>query len=239
MASDGATTGPPPSIAHLLTLAADKPADVLQQLQQHPSLAGAADEHGYSLVHAAASYGHEALLRALINDYHVDANIADEDDETALFSVEDVAMAGVLLELRTDPDRRNAEGMTAAEKFAAEGEYPEIAAFLRKHTSGLEADAGEEGQGEGSEVTAAASASSAAAPPRLPDGVRINVGTMREADVGEEPDPEFRRRIEELAAREDFDHEEGQRELRNLITDAVSGLTGESGQGSATRVRRE
>lgn len=40
-----------------------------------------------------------------------------------------------------------------------------------------------------------------------------------------EPDPAFRRRIEELAARENFESDEGQQELRALITDAVRGTS--------------
>jgi len=44
-------------------------------------------------------------------------------------------------------------------------------------------------------------------------------------EVGEDLPPvdeEFRRRIEELATRGDFNSEEGQRELRRLVTEAVS-----------------
>jgi hypothetical protein len=58
----------------------------------------------------------------------------------------------------------------------------------------------------------------------VPDGISINVRTMTPDDVGEEVvDPEFKRRIEELAAREDFQGEDGQRELRELITEAIRG----------------
>lgn len=35
------------------------------------------------------------------------------------------------------------------------------------------------------------------------------------------PGPEFRRRIEESAARDDFQAKDGQRQLRELITDAL------------------
>jgi hypothetical protein len=38
-----------------------------------------------------------------------------------------------------------------------------------------------------------------------------------------EVDPEFRRRIEELAAREDFDTAEGQARLRRLVEDTLAG----------------
>jgi hypothetical protein len=201
-------------------------------LQAYPDLAPKQDAHGYSLVHAAASYSHEDLLRALIKDFKVDPNIKDEDGETALFSVEDVPMAELLLELGTDMSLRNSEGQTAEEKLDDEDEQPEIAAYLRRQAGGGN-EAIDEGAGQNAESHAESSNGTQRVPP-LPEGVKINVGTIPEAEVGEEPDPEFRRRIEELAAREDFDREDAQRELRNLITDAVSGLAGD-GQGSGRR----
>jgi len=43
----------------------------------------------------------------------------------------------------------------------------------------------------------------------------------------QEPDPEFKRRIEELASRDNFHTEEGQQELRDLIVDAIRGVGGD------------
>jgi len=63
--------------------------------------------------------------------------------------------------------------------------------------------------------------------PPLPEGVQVNLGAMAPEDAGEVADPEFRRRIEELASREDFQGEEGQRELRVLIEEALRGQVGE------------
>ena len=59
--------------------------------------------------------------------------------------------------------------------------------------------------------------------------VSINVGAAPEENVveGQEPDPEFRRRIEELASSENFQSEEGQKELRDLIIDAVRDVSNE------------
>ena len=49
---------------------------------------------------------------------------------------------------------------------------------------------------------------------------------------------DFVARIEELAARDDFHSEEGQRELRSLVEDAMRGVPGDaSGQGRAQRRR--
>jgi hypothetical protein len=223
----------PPSIDRLLNLVPDSPDSVLAQLQAYPDLAPQQDAHGYSLIHAAASYSQAELLRALIKDFKVSANITDEDGETALFSVEEIPMAELLLELGTDPSLRNHEGQTAAEKLDDEDEQPEVAAFLRRQ-------AGETNNDEESTQSnhdAPTSNTTQRVPP-LPEGVRINVGTMPAEEVGEAPDPEFRRRIEELAAREDFDREEAQRELRSLITDAVSGLAGD-GQGAGRKQRRD
>jgi hypothetical protein len=221
----------PPSIDRLLNLVPDAPDSVLAQLQAYPDLAPKQDAHGYSLIHAAASYSQAALLRALITDFQVSPNITDEDGETALFSVEDIPMAQLLLELGTDPSLRNHENQTAAEKLDDEDEQPEVAAFLRRQAG----ESNDEGSAESQD---AQSSNGTQRVPPLPEGVRINVGTMPAEEVGEAPDPEFRRRIEELAAREDFDREEAQRELRSLITDAVSGLAGD-GQGAGRKQRRD
>lgn len=224
---------PAPTIDRLLNLVPDNPDAVLSQLQSHSNLASKQDAHGYSLLHAAASYGHVALLKALVNDFQVDPNIKDEDGETALFSVEEVDMAKALIDLGTDMDLPNDDGHTAAEKLADEDEQPAVAAYLR------------EASGQNNGAIFAASNSSLAngdsndlpPPPPLPAGLQLNVGTMAAGDVGDEPDPEFRRRIEELAARGDFEGEEGQRELRDLVVEALSGVTNEGPAPPASRRR--
>lgn len=223
-----------PTIDALLNLVPDSPSTVLSHLAAHPALASARDAHGYSLLHAAASYGQLALLRALVRDHGAAPDLVDEDAETALFAAESVAVARCLVEeLGADAARRNADGLTAADKIEAEDEWPLVAAYLRARAGGGDGAAAD---GEGAVQGGQAGAQH---PPPLPDGVKINVGTMEEpADEEQMPDPEFRRRIEELAAREDFRGEEGQRELRNLIVEAVSGLTLE-GQGREARRRVE
>lgn len=222
-----------PSIDRLLNLVPDNPDTVTSQLQTHPDLANKQDAHGYSLLHAAASYGHDALLRVLVNEYHVDANIKDEDGETALFSVEEVDMAKVLIELGTNMDLRNNDGQTAAEKLADEDEQPAVAAYLREAGG----NTGDENSTAPSSSLANGDSNGIHPPPPLPAGLQLNVGTMAAGDVGEEPDPEFRRRIEELAARGDFEGEQGQRELRELVVEALSGVTNE-GQAPPSSRRR-
>lgn len=235
----------PPSIDRLLNQVPDSPSVVLFSLRSFPDLASQQDSHGYSLLHAAASYGHEDLLRALVQELHVSPDLLDEDGETCLFVAENVAIARVIVELGVSISTRNSEGQTAAEKLDDEDEQPLVAAYLREATSQstgaaastLTQTGGANGSVAAQNGTAGQSESNGVhPPPPMPNGVKINVGTMDQGEAGEEPDAEFRRRIEELAARDDFQGEDGQRELRNLITDAVTGLAAD-GQGAATRRR--
>ncbi|KAK4146095.1 uncharacterized protein C8A04DRAFT_10124 [Dichotomopilus funicola] len=211
-------------------LAADNPAALLALLHEHPSLADGQDEHGYSLVHAAASYNHYDLLRTLIRDFDVPVDLKDEDGETALFVVETVEAARILVvELGLDSKIRNDEGQTALEKIEAEGDFPDVVEYLQNWdekpptsngANGINGTVAQEQNG----VSASSSAEAADLPP-VPEGLQVTMGTMNEAEVegGPQPDPEFRRRIEELAAREDFQTPEGQAELRRLVEEAVSG----------------
>ncbi|KAL2120935.1 hypothetical protein VTJ04DRAFT_4962 [Mycothermus thermophilus] len=202
-------------------LAADNPQALLALLREQPSLAPCQDEHGYSLVHAAASYNHLELLRALVREFNAPVDLRDEDGETALFVVETVAAAKVLVEeLGLDKTIRNSEGQTAREKLEEEGDWPRVVEYLK----GLEGDDGaakaEEGASTTNGTTAGTQPDSELPPP--PEGLQVTVGTMNENEAEELPvDPEFRRRIEELAAREDFQTPEGQAELRRLVEEAL------------------
>lgn len=214
-----------PTIDRLLNLAADDPAAVLAQLPAHPHLAAQRDAHGYSLAHAACSYGHLDLLRALVRDYHVSPDVRDEDQETPLFAAESVDAARCLLEeLGADAAARNDEGQTAEEKIEADGDFPLVAAYLRSRMAGAsngDAVAAAEAQQNGS--------NGLTHPPPLPNGVKVNVGTMSTDEVPDDVvDPEFKRKIEELAAREDYQSEEAQAELRRLVQDAVGGMRSDS-----------
>lgn len=187
---------------------------LLPLLRSNPSLASAQDAHGYSLLHAASSYNHIDLLKTLVSEFGVDINLKDEDGETCLFVAETLDAAKCLVEeLKIDCSIKNDDGVIAVEKFEQEDEYPEIAMFLRQQT--------------GDQRTA--SPESNTRMPPLPPNVSIGVNTADEQNAlaDQEPDPEFKRRIEELAAREDFQSEEGQSELRELIADAVRGVGNE------------
>lgn len=194
-------------------MAAENPAGVLSLLQTNPSIATGQDEHGYSLLHAATSYGHIDLLRALVNEYNVDVNLLDEDGETCLFVTETVDIAKCLVEeLRVDFYRKNYEGFTALDNIETEDAFPEVAAYLR--------------QVMGLPIPAEKPADALNPAPPLPPNIQVNMGTVSEQEVNagaDQVDPEFKRRIDELAAREDFHSEETQSELRNLVQDALRG----------------
>lgn len=213
----------------LLNLVPDSPQIVLTHLASAPNLADAKDGHGYSLLHAASSYNQIPLLRTLIQTYNVSPNIVDEDNETPLFAAENVEVVQALLELGADAGWKNAEGFTATMKIEGEGDFPLVAQYLKENTTS-DPSASTETSGLGGIYPH---------PPPLPNGVQVSIGTMEEPEEAGAPDPEFRRRIEELAARDDFQGDEGQRQLRELVTEAVTGIrTGEEEDGRDARRRR-
>jgi hypothetical protein len=228
----------PYTIDRLLNLVPDSPDTVIAHLRDHPNLASQQDSHGYSLLHAATSYGHLQLAQLLIKDFNVPANIADEDDETALFNAETVEMAKELHLLGVSLDAKNSEGQTAAEKLDDEDEQPAVAAFLRQAAGGASVDEAVAQTGVAADSNGTNGTDGVHAPPPLPGNFEVNVGTMDASEAGEEPNPEIRRRIEELAARPDFQTEQGQAELRELVSEILTGF-GQEGQGSATRRRVE
>lgn len=201
-------------------LAAENSPSLFPLLRLDPSIASKQDEHGYSLLHAAASYSHISLLRSLVSEFNVDVNLKDEDGETCLFVTESVAVATCLVEeLHLDTSMMNNDGLTARQKIEEEGDFLEVASYLRSRSGGMMSETGD------SSPMAAQSH-----PPPLPANVTVNISTPADQSLNsenQEADPEFRRRIEELAARADFHGEETQQELRNLITDAVRGVTAE------------
>ncbi|KAI4251624.1 MAG: hypothetical protein LQ352_004745, partial [Teloschistes flavicans] len=200
---------------NIFILASDNSPNLLPTLRAKPSLASSQDSHGYSLLHAAASYNHYNLLRTLIHEFHVDPNIKDEDSETPLFVAETVQTAQILAESQCDLAAKNDEGLTAEEKIRVEGDFVVVADYL-KELRMRSGDPTLPSSTENGEVSPR--------PPPLPPNVTLNVGTTTEDEVPAEVDREFRAKIEELAAREDFRGEEGQRQLRELVTEAVRGV---------------
>jgi hypothetical protein len=204
-------------------LAADNSPELLPLLRRHHSIASSQDDHGYSLVHAAASYNHLNLLRSLLVEFNVPVDLKDEDNETALFVCETIECARLLVEeFHADTTVKSMDGKTARERIESDGDFPEVAAYL------LELEKSK-GRPHGNSIHHTASQENIISPaPPLPEGLSIDIGTMAPEDVGEEVvDPDFKRRIEELAALGDFEGEEGQRQLRELITEAVRGQIGQ------------
>ena len=199
---------------------------LLPLLRSKPDLASQQDSHGYSLLHAAASYGHVSLLKSLVQEFNVDINLIDEDGETCLFVAETVEVARCLVEeLGIDTKIQNEDGLTAAEVIERDNEWPELASYMKAvHISSVGARETATPKNEDSGETARL--------PPLPPNMRLDIHTAAESDlvdgVDGSPDPEFRKRIEELAARDNFHSDEGQKELRNLISDAVKGMGGEN-----------
>ncbi|CAJ2512679.1 Uu.00g007980.m01.CDS01 [Anthostomella pinea] len=202
--------------ANPFLLAADNSPALLPLLRENPALASQQDAHGYSLVHAAASYNHLDLLRALIREFNVDVNLRDEDKETALFVVETVDAARVLVEeLGADVMIQGADGNIAPQKISEEGDFPQVAEYLKSKEAGRVGDLLNGTNGVSQDGTAA---------PTLPEGLDISVSTVTPAEQNEaEIDPEFRRRIEQLADRDDFHTDAGQAALRELVQDAIVG----------------
>ncbi|ELQ43682.1 hypothetical protein MCOR27_002265 [Pyricularia oryzae] len=197
-------------------LAADNKPELLPLLRENPSMASQQDEHGYSLIHAAASYNHLDLLRTLVREFSVPVDLRDEDGETALFVVETVEAARVLVEeLGLDEKIKGSEGLTAREKIEAEEEFPEVAEWLKAREGGA---SGVNGHSNG------VNGDSAAGLPPVPQGLSVTMGTMNDpAEDGPGPNPEIRRLIDEFAARDDHDTPEAQAELRQLIMQVISG----------------
>ncbi|KAK2801121.1 hypothetical protein FQN50_007848 [Emmonsiellopsis sp. PD_5] len=194
-------------------LAADNSPSLLPLLRANPALASSQDEHGYSLLHAAASYGHIDLLRALVQEFNVNVNLLDEDGETCLFVAETVEVARCLIEeLGVDRNIRNSIDVKAEEVIASDGDFPLLIAYLQGTLA-----ANDPSQLLHSSAT-------------IPPNVTVNLGSIVDPAVNGDDgvDPEFKRRIEELAARENFHTEEGQRELRELVTDALRGVNAET-----------
>ncbi|CUS08337.1 unnamed protein product [Tuber aestivum] len=182
-------------------------------LSQDPTCVNSKDENGYTPIHAAVSYNHIPLLRSLVRTHGGDVNVQDSEGDTPLFVAETVEVARVLVEeLGADVGHRNGLGLTAADTIEEDGQFPLVAAYLCG-LGAVEATAGEDGEGvEGRATTY----------PKPPPGISVDLSAAEDASEALPPvDDALRRKIEELAAREDFNNEETQRELRGLVTQAV------------------
>lgn len=225
------------------------PEQLLQTyLPTHPTISRTADVNGYTLLHAIASYASPDLpssydlLRTLVTQYRVPVNVADAEGDTPLFYAERVETVRILVEeLGADWSVRNVEGITAEDNAVANREdedgttaegWAGVADFLSKLRSAVEGGVSIAGNGNTSLTSnIQGDGGSQRSLPPLPPGMSINVATVTDAEAVQgvdTPDPEFRARIEALAARPDFEDDKGQEELKRLVEDAVGGLAGDA-----------
>ena len=143
----------------------------------------AQDELGYSPIHAAASYGHKALVELLIKA-GADLTLRDGDGDTALHVCEDGEVAALLVAAGADIAAPNAEGQTPIDVCRDE-QRADMLRFFAK-TAGLDinftftAKEGDAGAGAGG-ATAGSSAgagASAAEPP-----LEVTASAQRHAEV--------------------------------------------------------
>ncbi|CAK5268732.1 unnamed protein product [Mycena citricolor] len=90
------------------------------------------DEFTYTPMHAAASYGHLNVLEYLISKGG-DVNVTDDDGDTPLYTVEDVATARFLVEKGAQVDRQNKEGVSPIDHL--QEEFGDVANYLQSLVS--------------------------------------------------------------------------------------------------------
>ncbi|KAI0288003.1 ankyrin repeat-containing domain protein [Russula brevipes] len=100
----------------------------VRELIEHQSISpDVPDSFTYTPMHAAASYGHLDILTYLISRGG-NVNVADEDGDTPLYTVENIETARFLVDNGADPTWRNHEGLTPAASL--EEDFPQVAAYL-------------------------------------------------------------------------------------------------------------
>lgn len=203
-------------VANIWVAAADNQVDVVaQHLDLGNFSPNSSDPNGYTAIHAAASYGHVELLRLLVQRGG-DINVQDNEGDTPLHHTEDTATAKVMVEeLAADFKIKNSDGLTAAQYIEEEGEFPELARYLR----GLVHDAPErqDSAGVSGSVSQDSNFISSLPSPGTVDGHEIRY-TM-EADAPEltpEEQAERKKKIEAILSCENPEEA-----LRELVRTAV------------------
>ncbi|QRG36311.1 hypothetical protein FDK38_000645 [Candidozyma auris] len=122
-------------VSNIWVAAADNDQNVVKNLVESGGMSpNSKDPNGYTPIHAAASYGHLDLLRYLLGKGG-DINIQDNEGDTPLHHAEDLSTARAMVEeLKADYKIKNSEGQTAAQYIEEEGEFPELAKYLRSLT---------------------------------------------------------------------------------------------------------
>lgn len=189
-------------VSNIWVAAADNDIELVQKhIDSGNFSANSKDPNGYTPVHAAASYGLIDLLKLLVSKGG-DINIQDSEGDTPLHHVEDVATAKFMVEdLKADYKMKNNEGQTAAAYIEEEGEFPELAQYLRSLAHDL--------------PTESNSVLSNLPAPGNVDGHQIRY-TMEDALANGEVDEERRKKLEEIVSSEN-----PEAALRDLVTSAV------------------
>ncbi|KDQ14280.1 hypothetical protein BOTBODRAFT_187931 [Botryobasidium botryosum FD-172 SS1] len=149
----------------------------------------APDPNTYTPMHAAASYGHLAVLEYLIQ-HGGNVNIADEDGDTPLYTVESVDVAQFLVDHGARIDLRNSEGISPAEHL--DEDFPDVAAFLRSLSGEL--PPGTMAEDPGADITMPSNHATDLASERLTNDLLANVQDImqRAEQEGRDPDDELR-----------------------------------------------
>lgn len=206
-------------VANIWVAAADNQVDIVQShLDLGNFTPNSKDPNGYTPIHAAASYGHINLLKLLIQNGG-DINIQDNEGDTPLHHVEDLATATIMVEeLKADYKLKNSEGQTPAEYIEEDGELPELAQYLRSLAH---------------DQPQSASVLDALPVPGEIDGHQIRY-TMEENQG--EFSSQRRQQLEEIMKTENPD--EALREfVTSAITEGLANYKGESEEPSAKRAR--
>ncbi|KAL6939235.1 hypothetical protein ACO0RG_003068 [Hanseniaspora osmophila] len=116
--------------------ASDGRQDLVEKYLASGLSAVAKDPNGYTPMHAAAAYSHLQLLEFLVNKHNGDINVRDEDGDTPLHHVEDVATAKFVIEqLHADPNLRNNEHLTALDNVLQDSDSdPQLIEYLKSVT---------------------------------------------------------------------------------------------------------
>ena len=111
-------------VSNIWIAAADNQRQIVEQyINSNEYTPNSKDPNGYTVIHAAASYGHLNLLQYLI-EKGGDINIQDNEGDTPLHHVEDLKTAKYIVEkLGASYKIKNNDGLTAQQYIEEEDEF--------------------------------------------------------------------------------------------------------------------